>query len=60
MKTPGSVMEERSSCHSAILLMSPLWMTLEMMVPENIPFGKATKSYINLRRSKGGAIMLDD
>ena len=30
--------------------MSPSGITLEIMVPENIPFGKATKSYINLSR----------
>ena len=48
IKTPGSAMEERRSCHSAIFLMSLSWMTLEMMVPENTPLGKVTKSYKNL------------
>lgn len=50
MKTPGSVIEERRSCHSAVFLMSLLWMTLEIIVPENTPLGKVTKSYKNLKR----------
>jgi hypothetical protein len=53
MKTPGSAMEERRSCHSAVFLMSLLWMTLEIIVPENTPLGKVTKSYKNLRSVKG-------
>lgn len=45
-------MEERRSCHSAVFLMSLLWMTLEIIVPENTPFGKVTKSYKNLSSVK--------
>jgi hypothetical protein len=48
MKTPGSAMDERRSCHSAVFLMSLLWMTLEIMVAENRLLGKVTKSYKNL------------
>lgn len=46
-KTPGSAMEPRSSCHSAVLrrTSSPAeGTTLEMMVPEKTPLGKVTKS----------------
>ena len=50
MKTPGSAIEERRSCHSAVFLTSLLWMTLEIIVPENTPLGKVTKSYKNLNR----------
>lgn len=41
-KTPGRAMAPSRSCHSAVFLMSLLWMMLEMMVPENTPFGKVT------------------
>lgn len=46
--TAGNAMEERSSCHSAVFLMSPSCMTLEIMVAENTLLGKVTKSYRNL------------
>ena len=35
-------MAPNNSCHSAVCLMSPLWITLEIMVPEKTPFGKVT------------------
>jgi hypothetical protein len=50
MTTPGSAMEERSSCHFAVFVMSPSWMTLEIRVAENTALGKITKSYKNLGR----------
>lgn len=62
--TPGSAIAPRSSWNSAVLLMSPSWIMLAMIVPENTPFGKVicgiqlivvieriespTKSYKNL------------
>lgn len=42
MNTPGSARAPKSSCHSAVLLMSVLWMTLEMIVPEKTPLGNET------------------
>ena len=42
MKTPGRASAPRRSCHSAVRLISLSWMTLEMIVPENTPFGKVT------------------
>ena len=35
-------MAPSSNCHSAVFFTSPLWMTLEMIVPENTPLGKVT------------------
>lgn len=40
--SPGRAIAPRRSCHSAVDLMLPSWMTLEMIVPENTPFGKVT------------------
>jgi len=48
--TPGNAMDERSSCHSAVFLMSRLCMTLEIMVAENTLLGKITKSCRNLNK----------
>ena len=39
---PGRAIAPRRSCHSAVDLILPSWMTLEMIVPENTPFGKVT------------------
>lgn len=39
---PGRAMAPNNSCHSAVCLMSPLLMTLEIMVPENTPLGNVT------------------
>ena len=53
MSTPGSAMLPRRSCHSAVLLMLPFLTTLEMMVPENTPFGKVTFTYVNKYQARG-------
>lgn len=39
---PGSAMAPSNSCHSAVCLILPSWMTLEIIVPENTPLGKVT------------------
>ena len=39
---PGRAMAPSSSCHSAVCLMSPSLITLEMIVPENTPLGNVT------------------
>jgi len=46
--TPGNAMAPRRSCHSAVRFKSPSWIILEIIVPENTPFGNVMKSYKNL------------
>lgn len=40
--SPGNAIAPRRSCHSAVCLMSPFFMTLEMIVPEKTPLGNVT------------------
>lgn len=50
-KTPGRAIVVRSNCHSAVSLIPPEEVTLEMMTPEKTPFGnviynwRSTASY---------------
>ena len=53
MSTPGSAMLPRRSCHSAVLLILPFLTTLEMIVPENTPFGKVTFTDVNKYQARG-------
>lgn len=49
MKTPGNAIVPRRSCHSAVLLISPSWITLDIIVPENTPFGKVIYAWTWIR-----------
>lgn len=49
MKTPGNAIVPRRSCHSAVLLISPSWITLDIIVPEKTPFGKVIYAWTCIR-----------